>query len=191
MSVDALVRRMLSQASQVTVSAMKLGKLSETEKKMLTLGAERLGGLSMWLTTDVVSTTQLEAALDVYTPGTLGLVVVDYLQLMKPAETMRDSRARVEAVSEELKRLSVRFDLPFLVLSSLRRPERATPNWRPTNADLRESGELEHDADAILLLHREPDGDILEVDLSKQRDGSIGKVTLGFHGATVSFTEGK
>jgi replicative DNA helicase len=189
MSVGSLVRRMLSQASSggLPISDLKTGEMHDIQKKSIPLIAAKLRTLSMWLTTDIATTAQLEAALLTYSPGTLGLVVVDYLQLMKPVEFARDSRARVEAVSEELKRLSVKFNLPFLVLSSLRRPERATANWRPSLSDLRESGELEHDADVVLLLHRDLGSDVLEINLAKQRDGEVGRTTLAFHGPTVSF----
>lgn len=193
MTVDSLVRRMLAQASEqaLSISDLKTGKLAPLSKQLLVAVAERLRSLQMWLTTDITTTAQLEEALTAYTPGALGLVVVDYLQLMRPASDIRDSRQRVEAVSEDLKRLAVKFDLPFLVLSSLRRPERAAQNWRPSLSDLRESGELEHDADAVILLHREPDGEVMEWNLAKQRDGSVGQGTLAFHKPTVSFKENR
>lgn len=195
MTVSALIRRMVAQASggALPISDLKIGQLMDVQKLALPVIASRLAALQMWLTTDVVTTPQLEAALDVFTPGTLGLVVVDYLQLMKPAEFMRDARQRVEAVSEELKRMALKYELPFLVLSSLSRPPKGAPNWRPQLSDLRESGELEHDADVVLLLHRElqgHDSGTMEVNLAKQRDGSVGNdVKLAFHGPTVSFKE--
>jgi hypothetical protein len=195
MPVSALVRRMVSQTSggALPISDLKTGKLADVQKLMLPVVAKRLAALNMWLTTDVVSTPQLEAALDVFTPGTLGLVIVDYLQLMKAAEPMRDARQRVEAVSEELKRLAIKSELPFLVLSSLSRPPKGAPGWRPQLSDLRESGELEHDADVVLLLHRDldgPDSGVMEVNFAKQRDGSVGNdVRLAFDGPTVSFKE--
>ena len=172
------------------MSDLKTGKLEPLQKQVPPVVADRLRTLQMWLTTDVATTAQLETALEAYTAGTLGLVVIDYLQLMKPTEYLRDSRQRVEAVSEDLKRLAVKFDLPFLVLSSLSRPPKGQPNWRPSLSDLRESGELEHDADAVILLHRELDGDaagLMEVNLAKQRDGEVGQIALQFHGPTVSF----
>jgi hypothetical protein len=187
MTVDALVRRLLAQASGVGVSTLKRGYEDDITKELVTIGAEKLAGLEMWLTSDIASTAQLEEALKVYQPGALGLVVIDYLQMMKAAEPIRESRQRVEAVASELKRLAVLFDLPILALSSLSRPERGAANWRPTLASLRESGELEHAADAVLLLHREEGSDLMEVHLAKQRDGEVGEINLGFHGPTVSF----
>ncbi len=191
MPVQALVRRLVSQASHVSLSKLKTGELLELEKEMVKLGAAALMPLKLWLTTEIYSTSQLATALEAYSPGQLGLVVCDYLQLLKPSEHTRDSRARVEMVSDELKQLAVRHELPFLVLSSLSRPPKASPNWRPGLSDLRESGELEHDADTVLLMHREltsPDTDLI---LAKQRDGEVGEFKLQFRGQTVTFTEGK
>lgn len=189
MPVQALVRRLVAQASHVSLSKLKTGALLELEREMVKLGATQLQPLKLWLTTQIYSTTQLATALEAYSPGQLGLVVVDYLQLLKPSEQTRDSRARVEMVSDELKQLAVRHEIPFLVLSSLSRPPKHTPSWRPGLSDLRESGELEHDADIVLLMHREltsPDTDLI---LAKQRDGEVGAFKLQFRGQTVTFTE--
>lgn len=195
MTVDALVRRLISQASGggLPMSALKTGEMVDIQLAQLPVLAARLAKLNMWLTTDVGTTPQLEEALKAYQPGALGLVVVDYLQKMKPAEQTRDTRQRVEAVAEELKEIAVRHDLPVLALSSLSRPPRGVQGWRPSLADLRESGELEHAGDVILLLHREldgPDAGVMEVNLAKQRDGGVGDgVRLAFNGPTVSFKD--
>lgn len=190
MPVQALVRRLVSQAAHVSLSKLKTGDLEPTELTLVKFAAQdHLSTLKLWLTTQIYSTTQLATALEAYSPGQLGLVVVDYLQLLKPSEQTRDSRARVEMVSDELKQLAVRHEIPFLVLSSLSRPPKHTPSWRPGLSDLRESGELEHDADIVLLMHREltsPDTDLI---LAKQRDGEVGAFKLHFRGQTVTFME--
>lgn len=191
MPVQALVRRMVAQAARVSLSKLKTGDLLELEREMIRLAVSNLMPMKLWLTSEIFSMAQLAAALEAYSPGQLGLVVCDYLQLLKPTEPIRDPRARVEAVSEELKRLAVRHEVPFLVLSSLRRPERTTPNWRPGLSDLRESGELEHDADIVVFLHRELTSPDAELILAKQRDGEVGGFRLQFHGPTVTFEESK
>src|SRR5581483_6875112 len=143
------------------------------------------------MTTSARTPAQLEAVLETYAAGTLGLVVVDYLQIMSADEYARDSRARVEEISKRLKQLSIKYDLPFLVLSSLSRPPR-DKDWEPGLSDLRESGELEHDADAVFFLHR-PDLQSAATDLivAKQRDGGVGRFKLQFDGPRVSFEEVK
>lgn len=189
MPVQALVRRLVAQAAHLSLSKLKTGELLELEREMIRFAASNLMPLKLWFTADILTTTQLATALDAYAPGQLGLVVCDYLQLFKPAEPIRDPRARVEAVSEELKRLAVAHEVPFLVLSSLRRPERSARDWRPGLSDLRESGELEHDADIVLFLHRELASQDTELILAKQRDGEVGQFPLRFHGPTVTFEE--
>jgi hypothetical protein len=189
MPVSALVRRLVAQASRVSLSKLKTGDLIDLEREMVKQAAAALHPLKLWLTTEIHSTEQLATALDAFSPGQLGLVCIDYLQLMKPSEHVRDSRARVEMVSEELKALAVRHEVPFLVLSSLSRPPKTTPSWRPGLSDLRESGELEHDADTVLLLHRELVNPDTELILAKQRDGEVGQFRLVFRGPTVTFEE--
>ncbi len=190
MTVDALVRRMLVQESKVPLQALKrVAKqpLDDIHKRMLQVGAERLLPIQMWLTTDVNTPGQLDAVLETYTKGVLGLVVVDYLQIMSSDEYSRDSRARVEDISKRLKQLSIKWNLPFLVLSSLSRPPRDA-NWEPGLSDLRESGELEHDADSVFFLHR-PDLNQAATTfiLAKQRDGGVGRFPLTFDGPRVTF----
>jgi len=194
MSIDALVRRLLAQAGKVPLAAMKRAQkvgLDDIHKRMLHEGAQRLLPVQMWMTTSARTPAQLEAVLETYAAGTLGLVVVDYLQIMSADEYARDSRARVEEISKRLKQLSIKYDLPFLVLSSLSRPPR-DKDWEPGLSDLRESGELEHDADAVFFLHR-PDLQSAATDLivAKQRDGGVGRFKLQFDGPRVSFEEVK
>ncbi len=192
MTIDALVRRLLVQQSKVPLQALKrVSKepLDDIHKRMLQTGAERLLPVQMWLTTNVATPGQLDALLETYTTGTLGLVVVDYLQIMSADEYTRDSRARVEQVSSSLKRLALKYSLPFLVLSSLSRPPR-DKDWEPGLSDLRESGELEHDADSVFFLHR---SDLNKPEtlfiLAKQRDGGVGKFNMQFDSPRVTFSE--
>lgn len=192
MTVDALVRRLLVQSSKVPLQALKRAAkqpLEDLHKRMLKVGAERLLPVQMWLTTDVSTPGQLDAVLETYTKGTLGLVVVDYLQILSADDYTRDSRARVEAISSRLKQLSIKWNLPFLVLSSLSRPPR-DKDWEPSLSDLRESGELEHDADSVFFLHR-PDlnQSATTFILAKQRDGGVGRFPLTFDGPRVTFNE--
>lgn len=194
MTVDALVRRLLVQESGLPLKMLKRAAkepLSDISKRMLEEGAKRLLPVQMWLTTAVNTPSQLDALLDTYTSGTLGLVVVDYLQIMSADEYTRDSRARVEQVSSALKRLTLKHNLPFLVLSSLSRPPR-DKEWEPSLSDLRESGELEHDADTVWFLHR-PDLNKSETTfiLAKQRDGGVGRFPMSFDGPRVTFKETK
>ncbi len=194
MTVDALVRRLLVQESGVPLKALKRAAkepLNDVTKRVLEQGAKSLLPVQMWLTTAVNTPGQLDALLETYQMSSLGLVIVDYLQILSADEYTRDSRARVEQVSSALKRLTLKYSLPFLVLSSLSRPPR-DKDWEPGLADLRESGELEHDADTVWFLHR-PDLNKPETKfiLAKQRDGSVGNFHMAFDGPRVTFKEAK
>lgn len=115
------------------------------------------------------------------------LVIVDYLQLMSHAEKGHNPRERVEALSRGLKRLSKRYECAVLCVSSLRRGDRSKRNAMPTNADLRESGALEFDADGIMLLGM--DGNERLAEITKNRFGPTHKVAVTFQGSRMTFTE--
>lgn len=193
MTRAAIARRLLVQEAQVRASNVKSMQLCDIEHVMLRNAMIRLRALPMWITTSasVVSIDQIASTLAEFEPGQLGLVVVDYLQLVRPpAELGRDRRAGIEFVSQELKRLAVLHNVPVLCLSSLSRPPKdAGKNWRPQLSDLRESGELEHDADVVILLHRDWGSDICEANLAKQRDGRVDTVKLQFTGELLAFKE--
>ena len=191
MTKVALVRRLLSQEGQVDAEAIKTGKLDEIQTAVLQVAAARLSKLPMWITTDVETPEQLVSALDDFEPGQLSMVVVDYLQLMNTADYTRDSRQRVEQVSKALKRITIKYNIAMVVLSSLSRPPKASPNWEPSLSDLRESGELEHDADIVWLLHRTGDHPETKWTQAKHRDGRVGEVNMIFHPKTLTFVETK
>jgi hypothetical protein len=189
MSKTQIIRRMFVQESQVRASAVKTGNLVDIERKMLTAAADRLRGLPLWFAEDTRTVASLDDALSIYPPGALGCVVVDYLQLMAADNDRLDPRQRVEAVGRGLKRLAKKYHAPFLVLSSLSRPEKR-PDWRPNLASLRESGELEHLGDVIFFLHR-PESEKVFTDLivAGAREGESGDLKLRFSGETQTFTE--
>lgn len=124
------------------------------------------------------------------------MVVIDYLQLIQPsAELKRASRyEQVTEISRALKSMTLEFNIPILVLSQLNRDLEGRQNKRPTSADLRDSGQVEQDADIILLLYRDDvynedsqDGGIAEIIISKQRNGSTGIVRTVFLGEYTRF----
>jgi len=188
MGATRLVRRMLSQTSGVPFLSLKNGDLIEPQRVLLQRAAEELRGLPFWIETKVPTVERLAEVLDTYEPGQVGLVLVDYLQKLQAPRVM-EGRQRVEHVSNALTQLAVQRNLPLVVSSSLSRPDNAKPGWRPSLSSLRESGQLEHDGDNVILLYREPRGDVLEVDLAKQRDGDTGKTILWFDGSVMTFRE--
>jgi replicative DNA helicase len=173
----------------VRAEGLKTGTLIDVERKMLQAGADALRPLPIWIT-NVNTTEQLSQAIEMFTPGTsngLGLVAVDYLQLVRGSD--RDTRTRIERVSQDLKHIALKYGIAVVVLSSLSRPDRANPNWEPSLGSLRDSGALEHDADTVLLMSRNGDESATKLVVAKQRDGRTGTVMLDFRAETLTFTE--
>ena len=115
------------------------------------------------------------------------LVCVDYLGLIVPEDRRIDRHLQVAEIVAHLKSLAMELEVPVMLLCQLsRRAESATP----TLTDLRESGAIEQDADVVLLLHRKDrSSDVAQLEIAKVRNGEIGSISLGFHGATATFSD--
>ncbi len=127
--------------------------------------------------------------------GGLGLIVIDYIQLMQAAESGTENRAtEISEISRGLKAMAKELSVPVVALSQLNRSLEQRPNKRPVMSDLRESGAIEQDADLILFIYRDevynddsPDKGIAEIIIGKQRNGPIGTVKLTFLGKHTRF----
>ena len=126
------------------------------------------------------------------------VIFIDYLQLMQPDDPKANRTQQVGQLSRGLKTLALEVDVPIVCLSQLNRQVEQRPDRHPMMSDLRDSGELEQDADAILLLYREdqykqndpdyqPTG-VIEVDVAKNRQGETGVVNLQFEPTTMRFS---
>jgi replicative DNA helicase len=121
--------------------------------------------------------------------GRLALVVLDYLQLMTPENPRANRNEQVGSLSRGLKSLAKELQCPVIALAQLNRSSEARADKRPMLSDLRDSGEVEQDADAVLLLHRATEaGDIIECNLAKHRQGQTGTFFLDFDGARMRLT---
>lgn len=185
----ALVRRLVAQDAKISASDLRRHTLRPIDGHDYATSEQRLSELSLYLTDQVSSLTEIRQLME-HPPDDepWGLVIVDYLQLVRAPKDIKERRLQVEAVSLGLKAIALKYRIPVVCLTSLRRPQQGNP--RPTNADLRESGELEHDADIILLLHKpDEDASVVEAHISKNRDGETGTRNLLFDKRTVSFME--
>jgi replicative DNA helicase len=186
-------RWIVSQDTQVSNRVLKRGLLSPAEWGAYSARYKTLVSLPLWVSDDVAKLEDILSMVDQWTGDPLGLVIVDYLQLVTAPKGITERRHQVESVSAGLKGLAMRNRIPVLCLSSLNRPPSAYQESEPTPtlASLKESGNLEHDADTILFLHREhPDTeDETKLIIAKQKDGPTGNITLKLHRDTVSFSE--
>lgn len=122
-------------------------------------------------------------------PGGLGLVIVDYLQQVIPADRRAPRQEQVASISRGLKLLAKDLQVPVVALAQVNRGPTARENKRPTMSDLRESGAIEADADEVWLLHRDDESPHeLEVNVVKNRHGATGMVPLGWHPYTGRVT---
>ena len=186
----ALARRVVAQDALVKASTLKRARLTEDEWSEVRHSVARLSRMPLYFTDDAVSFADIVALLEtVAAEAPLALVVVDYLQLVRAPEGIKERRHQVEHVSQGLKTLALQYGVPVLCLSSLSRPSGDDKEKPPTLASLRESGELEHDADVILLLHRKYHEQATTCYVAKNRDGRLGDVALVFRHEYVSFKE--
>lgn len=196
MPAEQLTLRMLSSLGRIDQTRVRNAKLEDDEWPRLTSSISILAETRLLIDdTPGLSPSEMRARCRrlVREHGPLGLVVVDYLQLMQVPGTSN----RVEQISEisrSLKGLAKELNVPVIALSQLNRSLEQRPSKRPVMSDLRESGAIEQDADIIMFLYRDevynpetPDRGIAEVIIGKQRNGPIGTVRLTFLGQYTRF----
>jgi replicative DNA helicase len=199
MSATQLAMRMLGSIARVDQHKMRTGKLSDKEWGDLSEAMAKLHETPIYIDESGALT-----ALEVRARARrlkrqyskLGLIVIDYIQLMS-ASTQGENRAtEISEISRSLKAMAKELDVPVIALSQLNRAVDQRPDRRPVMSDLRESGAIEQDADVIMFIYREvvykPDlpeeqRAIAEVIIGKQRNGPIGTVKLTFLGQHTRF----
>ena len=199
MSQESLLTRMLCAAARVDSQRFRTGYLNEGERQKLRAAANQMVEAPIYIDdTAGVHLMDMHAKLrKLHQSGQkLGLVVVDYLQLMSSKGRVENRNQEVSQISRGLKLMSKELDCPFLVLSQLSRAtETRVGDHRPQLSDLRESGSIEQDADLVGFIFREEvykrDREDLrglaELILAKQRNGPIGKIDLVFLHAQTRF----
>ena len=188
MSKDQLVIRLLSMESGVPYDdIIKNAEIKEDDKDALIAANEFIESIPLFIddaSEQSVSNIRLKARQQ--SGDGLGLLVIDYLQLLCPED---DDKASVTKVSKGLKAIAKDLNIPVLVCSQLRRRYGQEPS-RPDSSRLRGSGQIEQDADAIMLMHPVNDNHSkMEVFLDKHRNGPLGQVVLDFNRQTTKFTE--
>ncbi len=198
MSKEQIALRILCSKAKVNLKSLRTGFLTAEDWSRLTIAVGNISDASLYVDdTPAISTLEIRAkARRLKKEKDLGLVIVDYLQLMKSG-TRSDSREKeISEISRSLKALAKELNVPVIALSQLNRKVEDRPNKRPQLADLRESGAIEQDADVILFIYRDevynksednPKKGEAELIIGKQRNGPIGMVTAVFDAQYSTF----
>jgi len=188
-----LVQRMLSSCARVDQSLMKRGDLTHDDMEKIYIAMNELKSAPIHIAeTSGINVIDLRARARRLSDrvGKLGLIVIDYVQIMTGISTGPGSNRAQEIaeISRSLKTLALELDVPIILLSQLNRDVESRTDKRPNISDLRESGALEQDADIILLLYRDDyynredskEKGIAELNIAKNRSGSTGTVKMAF-----------
>jgi replicative DNA helicase len=190
MSHLEITQRLLCSEARVDASRLRNGKLHDSDWPKINHAIGRLGEAPIFIDDNpnlTVMDIRAKARRLKATPGGLGLVIVDYLQLMSGRASAESRQVEVSEMSRGLKILARELNCPVIALSQLSRSLEMRADKRPMLADLRESGSLEQDADVVMFLYRDEvynpesaDKGMAEVILSKHRNGPVGTTQLAF-----------
>lgn len=196
MSKEQLVRRIISTSCKIESEKLRLGTLDERDwEELLRVWRANLRDLN-FLIDETGNITALDMKTKLRKVPNLGLVVIDYLQLMSSSSgSARDNRVQeISAITRSLKMMAKELNVPVILLSQLSRGIEKREDPTPQLSDLRESGSIEQDADVVVFLARdyyEKDAskkNVCVVHIAKNRHGSVGKITLNWDGRYTAFT---
>ncbi len=197
MPAEALTMRMISSLGRINQQAVRSGKLEDDDWPRVTSAVNILSQAKIFIDDSAALTpNEIRARCRRLQKehGQLGMVMVDYLQLMRAPEAGDNRVNEISAISRGLKALAKELNCPVVALSQLNRSLEQRPNKRPVMSDLRESGAIEQDADLIVFIYRDevynedsPDKGKAEIIIAKQRNGPIGTVNLTFQGQFTRF----
>ena len=197
MSKVQLVNRFLSMESGVSAQNLRTGNLTEGEWENLVEGASIIGNSGLVIDdTPGISISDLRSKCRKIKleHDDLGLIIIDYIQLMTSSSKSESRQQEVSEISRSLKALARELNVPVIALSQLSRAVEQRPDHRPMLSDLRESGAIEQDADVVMFLYRDEyykkDTDkpgVAEVIIAKQRNGPVGTVELAWIGDKQRF----
>lgn len=197
MSKQSLMMRLISSSSRTDFYRVRTGNLTDSDWSLMGSSVAALSDSSIFIDdTPALSPTKLRARARrlAKEKGKLGLIVIDYLQLMQLSGYSENRATEISEISRSLKALAKELNVPILALSQLNRSLEQRSDKRPIMSDLRDSGGIEQDADLIAFIYRDevynpnsPDVGTAEIIISKQRNGSIGKIKLKFSGEFCRF----
>jgi len=196
MSSLQLVNRLFSSLGQIDQTRLRTGSLDDLDWPKLTSAMNLLHKSKIFLDeTPALSPSELRArARRLKREHDIGLIVVDYIQLMSVPGTKENRATEIAEISRSLKAIAKELNIPVVALSQLNRALEQRPNKRPVMADLRESGSIEQDADLIIFIYRDevyneetPEKGKAEIIIGKHRNGPTDTVILTFQGQWLRF----
>ena len=197
MSKEQLVQRMLCSEAEIDAQRLKTASLPDVGWKKLTKAIGRLSEAPIFVD-DTAAITAMEIRAKsrrLKMEKGLGLVIVDYMQLMQGRKRVENRVQEVSEIARSLKTLARELNIPVVAVSQLSRAIEQRHDRRPLLSDLRESGEIEQTADVVIFIHREDyynpastKGNIAEVIIAKQRNGPVGTVELVFRKEIAKFS---
>jgi len=198
MGANQLALRLIGSVGRLQSQNLRTGRLQADDWNKLSAALGRLNEAPI-----LIDETPALTAMEVRSrsrriakqyQGKLGLIIVDYLQLMQATAVGENRATEISEISRSLKALAKELKVPVMALSQLNRGLEQRPNKRPVMSDLRESGAIEQDADVILFIYRDevynpdtPEKGVAEIIIGKQRNGPIGTVRLTFLGEYTRF----
>ena len=194
MSQEAIFRRMVSTIGSIPMQSLKSGDLTDGDMKSMMAASAKISSSPLWFLDGPSShsiasiTAHVRRAVRKHK---VRLVIVDYIQKVKAADRSEKRTYEVAEVSGKLKAIAVQTGVAMLALAQLNRESEKEKGRPPKLSDLADSGQLERDADAVMLLNRdrtEPSGDA-SIIIAKQRDGECGQVKLHYEGKYCRFTD--
>ncbi len=197
MSKEQLANRILSGEAEVDNKKIANGDLLPDEYVKVAEGMNRLAGAQLYIDdSSVLSPSEIRAKCrKAKLEKNIGLVIVDYLQLMESKNASGSRQQEISEISRGLKILAKELDVPVIALSQLSRATEARADHKPMLSDLRESGSIEQDADIVLFIHRDDYYDqesenknTAEIIVAKNRHGETGTVKLGWEGKYTRFS---
>ncbi len=197
MSASQLALRLISSVGRVNAQRLRTGQLEDEDWSRVTSAIRQLKEVKIFIDDEPgLSPVKLAAkARRLKREHGLGLIVIDYLQLMSVPGNSENRATEISEISRSLKGLAKELQVPVIALSQLNRSLETRADKRPVMADLRESGAIEQDADMIVFIYRDdyynkensPDKGLAEVIIGKQRSGPTGSIKLKFFGEYTRF----
>lgn len=198
MSMDQLMMRLLGCHGRVDLSRLRSGYLNDEDWARLYQAAEDLSRAPIFIDdTPALTTMEIRARCRrLKADKGVGLIIVDYLQLMRSSRKSDSREQEISDISRNLKALAKELEVPVIALSQLNRKVEERSDKRPMLSDLRESGAIEQDADVIVFIYRDaaynkaednPNKNVAEIIIGKQRNGPVGTLRLAYFGQYTVF----